>query len=57
MPEAERGRILSEAAAHAASLYEADFALPPEQRELTAISAIEDAIFDYHSEDTTDKDE
>ena len=36
MPEAERSRILSEAAAHAAPLYEADLALPPEQRELTA---------------------
>ena len=42
MPEADRNRILSEAAAHAAPQYEADLALPPEQRELTAISAIED---------------
>ena len=40
MPEAERSRILLEAAAHAAPLYEADLALPPERRELTAISAI-----------------
>lgn len=48
MSEAERGHILSEAAAHAAPLYEADLALPPEQRALTAISAIEDDIYDYH---------
>jgi len=46
MPEAERDRYLSEAAAHAAPLYEADLALPPEQRELTAISAIGDDIYD-----------
>jgi len=50
MPEAERDRILTEAAAHAAPLYEADLSLPPEQRELTAISAIEDDIYDYHQE-------
>ena len=50
MPEAERDRILSEAAAHAAPLYEADLALPPERRELTALSAIEDDIYDYHKE-------
>lgn len=50
MPEAERNRILSEAAADAAPLYEADLALPPEQRELTAISAIEDDIYDYPQE-------
>ncbi len=47
MPEADRNRILSEAAAHAAPRYEADLALPPEQRELTAISAIEDDIYEY----------
>ena len=47
MPEAERGRLLSEAAAHAAPLYEADLALPPEQRELTAISAVDDNFYDY----------
>ncbi len=47
MPEAERDRILSEAAAHAAPLYEADLALPPEQRELTAITAIEDDVYDH----------
>jgi len=50
MPEAERNRILSEAAAHAAPLYEADLALPPEQRELTAISAIHDVFYDYREE-------
>ena len=50
LPEAERDRILSEAAAHAAPLYEADLALPPEQRELTALSAIDDDIYDYHQE-------
>lgn len=42
MPEAKRSRILSDAAAHAAPRYEADLALPPEQRELTAMSAIDD---------------
>lgn len=47
--EAERGRILTEAAAHAAPLYEAHLSLPPEQRELTAISAVEDDIYDYHA--------
>ncbi len=50
MPDAERGRILSEAATHAAPLYEADLALPPEQRELTALLAIEDDIHDDHEE-------
>ena len=49
MPEAEQGRSLTEAAAHATPLYEADLALPPEQRELTAISAVEDDIYDYHA--------
>jgi hypothetical protein len=52
MPDAERDRYLSEAAAHAAPLYEADLALPPEQRELTAISAIEDDIYDAHNRAT-----
>ena len=47
MPEAERDRYLSEAAAHAAPLYEADLALPPEQRELTAITAIQDDLYEY----------
>ena len=47
MPEAERDRYLSEAAAHAAPLYEADLALPPEQRELTAMTAIEDDFCEY----------
>ncbi len=49
MPAAERSRILAQAAAHAAPLYEADLALPPEQRELTAISAINDDLYDYHA--------
>ncbi len=57
MPEAERGRILAAAAAHAAPLYEADLVLPPEQRELTALSAIEDDIHDYHREGVMDRDE
>ncbi|MGI4790048.1 MAG: hypothetical protein ACRYFS_14500 [Janthinobacterium lividum] len=48
MPEAERSPLLSEAAAHAALLYEADLALPPEQRELTAISAIDDGFYEYN---------
>ncbi len=50
MPAAERGRFLAEAAAHAAPLYEADLALPPEQRELTAISASNDDFYDYQEE-------
>ena len=53
MSENDRDRYLSEAAAHAAPLYEADLALPPEQRELTAISAIEDDIYDYPEEQET----
>ncbi len=56
MPAAERDRILSEAAAHAAPLYEADLALPPEQRELTAISAIGGDVYEYQG-DATDQDE
>lgn len=52
MPEDERSRILSEAAAHAAPRYEADLALPPEQRELTAISAIDDNLYEYQEEKT-----
>lgn len=49
MPAAERSRYLAEAAAHAAPLYEADLALPPEQRELTAIIAIEDDVHEYNA--------
>ncbi len=45
MPKADRDRYLEEAAVHAAPLYEADLALPPEQRELTAPSAIEDDMY------------
>ena len=56
MPEAERDRILSEAAIHAALLYEADLALSPEQRELTAISAIEDGVYE-HREGVAGQDE
>jgi len=50
MPAAERSRYLAEAAAHAAPLYAADLALPPEQRELTAISAIDDDLYGHRSE-------
>lgn len=50
MPEAQRDRYLSEAAAHAAPLYEADLALPPEQRHLTAITAIQDDFYEYQEE-------
>ena len=56
MPEAERDRILSEAAVQAALLYEADLALSPEQRELTAISAIEDGVYE-HREGVAGQDE
>ncbi len=52
MPAAERDKFLSEAAAHAAPLYEADLALPPEQRQLTAISAIEEGFYEYPEEPT-----
>ena len=45
MPNADRDRYLEEAAAHAAPPYEAAFALPPGQRELTALSAIEDDVY------------
>jgi hypothetical protein len=40
MPAEERSRYLRAAADLAAPEYEADLALPPHQRELTAISAI-----------------
>lgn len=50
MPEAQRDRYLSEAAAHAAPLYEADLALPPEQRELTAMTAVQDDFYEYPEE-------
>jgi hypothetical protein len=40
LPEEERGRILAAQAEKAAPLYEADLALPVEQRELTAFTAL-----------------
>src|SRR3989442_4093916 len=42
LPLEERRRILAEQAEAAAPLYEADLALPPELRELTAFTAIND---------------
>ena len=56
MPEVGWDRILSEAAAQAALVYKADLAPPPEQRELTAISAIEDGVYE-HREGVTGQDE
>jgi len=44
LPKAERNRIMEEQAALAAPLYEADFALPVADRELTAFSSLHDAI-------------
>jgi hypothetical protein len=48
LPAEERSRYLREAAELAAPEYEADLALPPDQRELTAISAI--AGMDFREE-------
>jgi hypothetical protein len=47
MPDTKRNCILSEAAAHAALLYAADLTLPPEPRERTAISAIQEKFYEY----------
>ena len=45
LPKEARQRYLLAAAEAAAPLYEADLALPPEQRELTAFSALEGEPF------------
>jgi hypothetical protein len=48
LPLEERRRILTAAAEEAAPLYSADLALPPEQRELTAFTALDgDEFYDY----------
>jgi plasmid stability protein len=41
LPAEERGRILRAQAEAAAPLYEADLALPPHERELTAFTALD----------------
>ena len=42
LPDEEQNRIMTEAASHAASLYEADMALPAAERELTAFMVLDD---------------
>lgn len=51
LPKAERDRILEAQVALAAPLYEADLALPVEERELTAFTSLNDdpILEDYHA--------
>ena len=46
LPPEQRGRVLAAAAENAAPLYEADLALPPAERELTAFTILDDEDFD-----------
>ena len=47
LPRAERNQLMAFQPEEAAPLYEADLALPVEQRELTAFTALDgDAVFD-----------
>lgn len=59
MPMSQRHRILERAAEHAAPLYEADLALPPYERELTAFTALDgiDPIYDEYPVETADDSE
>ncbi len=45
LPRAERNRLLAQAAEAAAPEYEADLALPPAERELTAFTALDGEPF------------
>ena len=45
LPAQEREEYLKASAEEALSLYEADIALPPEERELTAFTALDSAPF------------
>ena len=48
LPKEVRSRILQEQAERAAAEYEADLALPANERELTAFTALDDEpIYDY----------
>ena len=48
LPRADRNRLMAQQAEEAAPLYEADLALPAEERELTAFTALNgDPIYDY----------
>ena len=51
LPKEERQRRLRVMAEEAAPLYEADLALPVEERELTAFTAFDgDPFYDYEAE-------
>ena len=53
LPKSERGRILRAQAERAAAEYEADLALPANERELTAFTALDgDPFYDYSAEGT-----
>lgn len=52
LPMEERHRILAAAAEKAAPYYEADLALPVEERKLTAFTALDgDPFYDYDDDD------
>ena len=53
LPKEEQARYLRAAAEHAAPLYEADLALPVEERELTALNALEGEPFCEYPEEAT----
>ena len=55
LPFDEQDRILAAAAETATPLYEADLALPPAERELTAFTALdgEDFVFDSPDDERT----
>jgi hypothetical protein len=46
LPPEEQDRIMAAAAEEAAELYEADLALPPAERELTAFTALDGEDYD-----------
>ena len=50
LPRQEQDRLLAVSAESAAPLYEADLALPPHERELTALTALDGEHFHEHGE-------